>query len=155
MVVFSPIFVADTKVIFWYDFVAPLTCASARVSFLIKLPEACNFIKKETTANLFFCEFCKIFKTFFTEHLWATAFRPLDRPDIMYFLPNLYERPSYRREVDNIEIEEFYPFGTVYLNYNSSIFEAVDQNVLIKLIQTISWKILMELFSFLHLCWVK
>ena len=104
---------------------------------------------------MFFCEFCKIFKTFFTEHLWATAFRPRDRPDIMYFLPKLYERPSYRREVDNIEIEEFYPFGTVYLNYNSSIFEAVDQNVLIKLIQTISWKILMELFSFLHLCWVK
>ena len=49
----------------------------------------------------------------------------------MYFLPKLYERPSYRREVDNIEIEEFYPFGTVYLNYNSSIFEAVDQNVLL------------------------
>ena len=45
----------------------------ARASFLIKfhsLPP--NFIKKETLALLFFCEFCEIFKnTFFTEHLLA------------------------------------------------------------------------------------
>ena len=34
-----------------------------------------NFIKKETVAQLFSCEFCEIFKnTFLTEHLWATAF---------------------------------------------------------------------------------
>ena len=41
------------------------TCA--RVSFLIKLQaEAYNFIKKETLAQLFSCEFCKISKnTFF------------------------------------------------------------------------------------------
>ena len=33
-----------------------------------------NFIKKETMAQVFSCEFCKIYKnTFFTEHLWATA----------------------------------------------------------------------------------
>ena len=33
-----------------------------------------NFIKKETLAQGFSCEFCKIFKdTFFTEHLWVTA----------------------------------------------------------------------------------
>ena len=45
------------------------TCA--RVSFLIK---ACNFIKKETLAQVLSCKFCEIFKkTFFTEHLWATA----------------------------------------------------------------------------------
>ena len=36
--------------------------------------EACNFIKKETLAQVFSCEFCEIFKnTFFTEHLWTTA----------------------------------------------------------------------------------
>ena len=35
---------------------------------------AYNFIKKETLAQVFSCEFCKIFKnTLFTEHLWATA----------------------------------------------------------------------------------
>ena len=33
--------------------------------------EACNFIKKETLAQVFSCEFCKISKnTFFIEHLW-------------------------------------------------------------------------------------
>ena len=35
---------------------------------------ACNFIKKETLAQVFSCEFGEISKnTFFTEHLWATA----------------------------------------------------------------------------------
>ena len=38
------------------------TCA--RVSFLIKL-QACNFIKKETLAQVFSCEFCEIFKNTF------------------------------------------------------------------------------------------
>ena len=37
--------------------------------------ETFNFIKKETSAQVFSCEFCGISKnTFFTEHLWATAF---------------------------------------------------------------------------------
>ena len=36
------------------------------------------FIKTETLAQVFFCEFCKIYKNiFFTEHLWATATRLL------------------------------------------------------------------------------
>ena len=35
---------------------------------------SCNFIKKETLAQVFSCEFCEIPKnTFFTEHLWTTA----------------------------------------------------------------------------------
>ena len=39
-----------------------------------KKPEACNFIKKETLAQVFSCKFCEISKnTFFTEHLWTTA----------------------------------------------------------------------------------
>ena len=38
------------------------------------LTSACNFIKKETLAQVFSCEFCEIPEnTFFTEHLWATA----------------------------------------------------------------------------------
>ena len=33
------------------------------------------FIKKETLAQVFSCEFCEISKnTFFTEHVWTTAF---------------------------------------------------------------------------------
>ena len=36
--------------------------------------EACNFIKKETLAQVFSCEFSEISKnTFSTEHLWTTA----------------------------------------------------------------------------------
>ena len=36
-----------------------------------------NFIKKETLAQVFSCEFCEIFKnTFFAEHLWMTASVP-------------------------------------------------------------------------------
>ena len=48
------------------------TCA--RAFFLIK---ACNFIKKETLAPVFSCEFCEILKnTFFIEHLrWLLLFR--------------------------------------------------------------------------------
>ena len=39
-----------------------------------KVGGACNFIKKETLALVFSCEFCEISKnTFFTEHVWATA----------------------------------------------------------------------------------
>ena len=47
------------------------------VSFLIKLQASgCNFIKKETLAQVFSCEFCEISKNiFFTEHLWATPFQ--------------------------------------------------------------------------------
>ena len=45
----------------------------ARASFLIKLPampQACNFIKNETLAQVFSGEFCEFSKsTFFTEHL--------------------------------------------------------------------------------------
>ena len=38
------------------------------------MTEACNFIKKETLAQVFSYEFCQISKnTFFTEHLRATA----------------------------------------------------------------------------------
>ena len=50
------------------------TCA--RVSFLLNLQaEACNFIKKETLAQVFSCEFWEISKNnfFTTEHLWAIA----------------------------------------------------------------------------------
>ena len=40
-----------------------------------KWSDAINFIKKETLAQVFSCEFCEISKQFFfTEHLQATAF---------------------------------------------------------------------------------
>ena len=52
------------------------TCA--RVSFLKLL--ACNFIKKETLAQVSSCEFIEIFKnSVFTKHLWLTAPSNTDR----------------------------------------------------------------------------
>ena len=42
---------------------------SVRASFLIKLlAEACNFIKKETVARVFSCEFCEIPKNTFLQN---------------------------------------------------------------------------------------
>ena len=36
--------------------------------------QVCNFIKKETSAQVFSFKFCEISQnTFLTEHLWATA----------------------------------------------------------------------------------
>ena len=41
--------------------------------------EDCNFIKEETLALSFYCEFCEIFKnTSFTEHLRPTASEPFN-----------------------------------------------------------------------------
>ena len=58
------------------------TCA--RVSFLTIRPEACNFIKKEALAQVFFCELYEISKnTFFTAHLWTTesvGYAPVAQP---------------------------------------------------------------------------
>ena len=47
----------------------------ARVTFLMKLQaDVCNFIKKETLAQMFCYEICEISKnTFFIEHLRVTA----------------------------------------------------------------------------------
>ena len=46
----------------------------ARVSFLIKLQaSSCNFIKRETLALVFSCEFCEVFQNIFiTEYLRVT-----------------------------------------------------------------------------------
>ena len=47
------------------------TCVGG--SFLTKF-QACNFIKKETSTQMFSCEFFEMFRnTFFTEHLRMSA----------------------------------------------------------------------------------
>ena len=49
---------------------------------------ACNFIKKETVAQAFTCEFCEIFKNvFFTERLLMTAskYNHLETPKSLLF----------------------------------------------------------------------
>ena len=38
------------------------------------MKKTCNFIKKETTTSVFFCEFCENFKdAFFTVHFWGNT----------------------------------------------------------------------------------
>ena len=40
----------------------------------LEISKGCNFIKKETLAQVFSCEFCETSKnTFITEHIWTTA----------------------------------------------------------------------------------
>ena len=62
-------------------------------------PQACNFIKKKTLAQVFSCESCEISKnSFFTEHFWATASLKLMNPiSIMLFnmLTDLWIRLPY------------------------------------------------------------
>ena len=67
------------------------TCA--RVSLLIKLqPTACNFIKKETLAQVFSCEVCEIFKNIFlTEHLWTTASESLTKVIYIVIFVNYWD----------------------------------------------------------------
>ena len=44
--------------------------------------EACNFIKKETLAQVLTYKSCEIFKnTFFTEHIWVTTSEGRHNPD--------------------------------------------------------------------------
>ena len=64
------------KMIFWKISQNSQDDICVRVSFLITLQscEACSFIKKETSTQVFSCEVFKIFKyTIFTEHLPTTA----------------------------------------------------------------------------------
>ena len=48
---------------------------SQKSTFARDYPQVCNFIRKETLAQVFFCEFREISKnTFFTEYFRTTAF---------------------------------------------------------------------------------
>ena len=81
LVKFSKIFYVLAKAVIWMCFMKKVFLkisensrenTSARFFYLIKLQgegKACDFIKKEILAQVFSCEFCKIFKnTFFIEH---------------------------------------------------------------------------------------
>ena len=68
-------------------------------------PEACNFIKKETLAQVFSSEFGEICKSnFFTEHLRATASGFfLDLPPIEYQLLTVLGQLPSRKIAPNLE----------------------------------------------------
>ena len=60
----------------YYNIYIIFSEAATRSVLKTPVPEsqACNFIKKETMAQVFSCEFCEIFEsTIFKEHLRATT----------------------------------------------------------------------------------
>ena len=64
--------------------------------------ETCNFIQKETSAQVFSCELCKISNNiFFTENVWATA---------STFLPVV---SALKRRKENIALKPkyFHPYA--------------------------------------------
>ena len=64
-----------TQKIFLCPFFLPTNFCSSIYHETLRGNRASNFIKNETLAEVFSCKFCKMFqKTFFTEHLWTTAF---------------------------------------------------------------------------------
>ena len=52
--------------------------------FLIKLPEACNFIKKETLAQVFSCEFYEIFYRTPPDDCFCITQCYLDQENLLY-----------------------------------------------------------------------
>ena len=62
-----------------YNSLAPIFIFSKFLYDLPKLPQACNFIKKETLAQVFSCEFFEISKnTFFHRTPLVAAYEPVD-----------------------------------------------------------------------------
>ena len=58
--------------------------------------KAGNFIKNETLAQMFFCEFCEIFKnTFFTEHLRQLVLYLLNDTELGQSFPKMHA--NYRK----------------------------------------------------------
>ena len=72
---------------------------------------ACNFVKKETLAQVFSCEFCEISQsTFVTEHFWTTAsevaslyseWRSYKLAFKFYSIPILCHRITFQRLISN------------------------------------------------------
>ena len=109
------------------------TCS--RVSFIMKLlPEACNFVKKQTLAQVFSCEFCDIFKnTFFNGTPLVAA-----SDDILKMIERYSDKSSdsLRIFISNNAIW-FYWFVRLkvwnYLNYFSFCARWDEQRVLLRL----------------------
>ena len=65
----------------------------------------CNFIKKETLAQVFSFEFCKISKnTFFTEHLRATTSE--------VYKNNYFENHLWTAASENQHLSDKFPEGS-------------------------------------------
>ena len=68
---------------------------SGHLSFSVK---TCNFIKKETLAEVFFCEFCEMIKNTFFHRT------PLVAASLNFSLPHCYQA-EFQKLFDKIDIE--------------------------------------------------
>ena len=59
---------------FWSVFPFLILGKHQKTYYFLSFSEACNFFKKQTQVQMFFCEFCGNFENnFLTEYLWSTA----------------------------------------------------------------------------------
>ena len=93
----------------------------ARVSFLISCrPQACNFIKSETLAQVFSCEFCEISKItfFYRTPLVAACLHSFRAPAFINFLKlrynqdliihtGLHKKWSFASEISSVNVTKF------------------------------------------------
>ena len=85
--------------------------STATVSFL------CNFIKKETLAQVFSCEICGISKnTFCTEHLWWLLLHPNNHYDIELLHKNLQQSNIDKSYTCSTE---FFELANMLMNENN------------------------------------
>ena len=68
-------------------------------------PEACNFIKKETLAQVFFCEFCKILKNTFFYRTPLENFFFIENGKIWYLARFNLFMMSQRMDKENIKFK--------------------------------------------------
>ena len=82
-------------------------------SFSNKIAETCNFIKKETLAQIFSSKLCKIFKsTFFTEHLRLLLSLVL-REIVRKFSTTLCVRPDHTHFIISFVFLQFKVFAKI------------------------------------------
>ena len=99
---------AATRIVLWKKVLLEISQnlqenTRARVSFLIKLQEACNFIKKETLARVFSCEFCQIFKNIF-----SLRTLPLATSVNQAFIKNIWENQVLKLFLWALEAKHHY-----------------------------------------------
>ena len=88
-------------------------------------PEACNFIKKETLAQVFSCDICEIFNnTFFTEHVRATASEICYAARCIYFTV-----PSGRKGALVFLRGQMYTSGSTFIKKIGVLMKSCSENM--------------------------
>ena len=87
-------------------------------------PQACSFIKKETLAQVFSCEFCEISKnTFLTEHLRANASVKVGTEAVVRTCSSKYETPVLESLFNKVA-------GLIVIVYSSCSLQSFKEKIL-------------------------